>query len=110
MPTFTYVGPLDEVELVVRVKRGEQITVPDAVAGRPPHQEHDADGVLLVNDVGEGLLAQAHAWQLEPVDLGSLTVDKLRDLAEARGIDLTGVTKKADIVAAIAATDENQEG
>lgn len=36
-------------------------------------------------------------------DLSSLTVAELRDLAEQRTIDLTGLKRKADIVEAIAA-------
>ncbi|MCR5874370.1 Rho termination factor N-terminal domain-containing protein [Phenylobacterium sp. J426] len=34
-------------------------------------------------------------------DLSSKTVDELKALAEAEGIDLAGATKKADIVAAV---------
>lgn len=35
------------------------------------------------------------------VDLEELTVAELRDLADERGVDLEGVTKKADIIAAL---------
>lgn len=41
-------------------------------------------------------------------DLFSLTVDQLRDYADTHGVDLAGASRKADIVAAIAAA--NQEG
>lgn len=117
MPTFTYVGPLDEVELVVRVKHGEHITVPDAVAGRPPHQEHDADGVLILNDLGEGLLAQPHAWEPLGVDelvvtgpvtalvmpVEDLTVTQLKNHAAEHGIDLGSASTKTEIIAALEA-------
>ena len=38
-------------------------------------------------------------------DLHGMTVAQLKELAEDRGIDLTGATKKADIIAAIEAVD-----
>ena len=38
-------------------------------------------------------------------DLNALTVAQLKELAEVRGIDLEGATKKADIIAAIEAVD-----
>lgn len=40
------------------------------------------------------------------VDLQSATVDDLRALAEQRGVDLTGISRKADIQAAIDAASE----
>lgn len=39
----------------------------------------------------------------EPALLGALTVDELKARAEEQGVDLTGVTRKADIVAALTA-------
>lgn len=38
-------------------------------------------------------------------ELQAMTVAQLKELAENRGIDLTGATKKADIIAAIEAVD-----
>lgn len=37
----------------------------------------------------------------EPVDLASLTVEKLQDLAKQRGINLGTATRKADIIEVI---------
>lgn len=44
-------------------------------------------------------------------DLSSKTVPELREIAEEQGVDLTGITKKADIIAAIEAgpADEGAE-
>jgi hypothetical protein len=40
-------------------------------------------------------------------DLSSLTVEQLRELAQKKNVDLTGVTLKADIIEAIEAHDKN---
>ncbi len=49
----------------------------------------------------------------EPIDetetpLENKTVAELKDMAGELGIDLTGITKKADILAAIQAVDEQK--
>lgn len=98
---FTYIGPNDAVDIVVRVQRGDSIDVPESAAGRPAHTEYDDDGNLVSRDLGEGLLAQPELWQADEQALESMTIAQLRDHAEATGVDLTGLTKKADIVAAI---------
>lgn len=54
--------------------------------------------------LGVGLSPEAPAPAAPEPGLSDLTVDKLRDHAAAIGADLTGLTKKADIVAAIEAT------
>ena len=42
-------------------------------------------------------------------DLSSLTVEQLRELADEKNVDLTGITLKADIIDAIEAHDQNGE-
>lgn len=56
----------------------------------------------LPQDEAFTLLDQGDLYEI-PGGLDALTVDELHSLAEHRGIDLTGVSKKKDIVAAIAA-------
>lgn len=56
--------------------------------------------------LGVGLSLEPPAPAPAEPALTDLTVDKLRDHAAAVGADLTGLTKKADIVAAIEATTE----
>lgn len=109
---FKYVGPVDEVEVLVRVKRGEVIDVPASVAGRPYSEERDPDtDEVLSRDLGEGLLAQPSLWepQAEPeVVLDDLTIAELKAVAEREQIDLGDATKKADIVAVIAAAEKKE--
>lgn len=62
MPKFRYVGPLDEVEVVVRVKQGEVIDVPAPAAGRAASIETDEDGNVTAHDLGEGFYAQPDTW------------------------------------------------
>lgn len=105
MPKFKYVGPVDEVEILVRVKRGEVIDVPASVAGRPYSEERDPDtDEVTSRDLGEGLLAQPELWEPQAeaaVLLDDLTIAELKDIASREGIDLGDATRKADIVAAI---------
>lgn len=55
MPNVRYIGPHDEVEVGrFLVKRGDYLSVPKDVAGRPPTDESP----------GEGLLAQPENWLL----------------------------------------------
>lgn len=112
MPKFKYVGPLDEVDVLVRVKRGEVVDVPASAAGRAPSEERDPDtDELISRDLGSGLLAQPELWQpqAEPaVVLEDLTIAELKEIASREGIDLGEATKKADIVAAMAAAEKKE--
>lgn len=99
-----YVGPFDIVELAPtgqEVERGHIIDVPAAVAGRPPSEaqgvEGDADYVGA--DPGEGLLAQVDNWV--PGDLDAMNVDALKSYAGVLDVDVSGLKRKGDIVAAI---------
>ena len=76
---FTYIGPLDEVEIRVPVRRGESVDVPR----------------------DSGLLDQPENWRAAREDLESLTVKQLEHRAEVDGVDLTGISLKADIITAI---------
>lgn len=64
---------------------GQQVTVPDEVAD---------------DYVSRGWVVPGAPALAEP-GLDSLTVRQLRDFAEENGIDLTGVKRKPDIIAAI---------
>lgn len=114
MKLFTYTGPLDEVDLHVRVKRGEQIGVSDACAGRPYSEELDEDGEVVSRDLGEGLLAQPDTWRADTKELAlaDMTVAELEAHAAACDppVDLSGLKKKAELVAAIQAAADSQEG
>lgn len=85
MPKLRNVNPLGDVyfPLLGRdLAAGEEFEVDDATAAE------------LLKQVGN----------FEPagdIDYGTLTVADLEQIAAQRGIDLTGLTKKADIVAAI---------
>ncbi len=112
MKTFTYVGPFDEVDITIRVKRGEQVGVPEAFAGRPYSEEVDADtGEVLSRDLGEGLLAQPDAWAPDEKALADMTVPELTAFAASSNppVDLGGLKKKADIIAAIEAGNSGEE-
>ncbi len=75
------------------------------------------DGVLIMAAPGEVIEADdfAEEW-FEEVDgdasdeLAKLSVAKLKDLAEAEGIDLGDATKKADIISAIELAREAKQG
>lgn len=142
---LTYIGPHDEVEIVHNVgadfvavgivKRGDDVDVPDSVAGRPPtagqvparllplfeqgglealadlddevlELREDDELVDVVVDYGEGLLAQPSNY-IPATGLDALTVGQLRAHAEERGIDLTGAKTKPQIIAAIRAHGED---
>ena len=57
------------------------------------------DGELCLRHVRESATA---------VDLDAMTVGELRDHADDNDIDLTGTTRKADIIAAIKAAPESE--
>ena len=49
--------------------------------------------------------AAPEAQATPPAALSTLTVPQLRELAEQRGVDLQGATRKAEIVAALEAAE-----
>lgn len=73
---LTYIGPHEEVEVLVRVKRGEQIDIP----------------------AGESLASQVEAWEVETEDLDQLTVAALRDRAEADGLSVPAKATKSELI------------
>lgn len=84
MPTLRNVNPLGAVDLPLigrSLEAGEEFEVPDEVAGR--------------------LLEQVGNYELVDSDLDSLTIPELEKYAADRGIDLTGLTKKPEIIRAI---------
>ena len=84
MPKLRNTNPLGEVDL--------------PLIGRTlaPGEEFEVD-----DDTAAALLAQAGNFAPVGDALDAMTVDQLRDLADQKGVDLTGLTKKADIEAAI---------
>lgn len=73
------------------------------VLGRPePGEPFDVD-----DDLVEGLLLQSDLFRVATPP-SKASIDELRAIAESRGIETEGL-KKADLVAAIAAS-ENTEG
>ena len=59
-----------------------------------------------VVDLPADVVAELAAAGFEPIaDLKKLTVEGLKQLAAAKDIDITGITKKADLIAAL--TEEN---
>lgn len=83
MPTLRYVGPIDQVEIpgVAVLKRGDEFEVSDELAVVMLQQPDNFSPVADAMDV--------------------MTIDELKALADERGVDLTGLTKKSAIVAAI---------
>lgn len=84
MPTLVNTNPLGDVYVALLrrdVTAGEEFEVTDEQAA--------------------ALLEQAGNYAVVNADLDSLTVEQLRDYAEARDIDLTGLTKKPEIITAI---------
>lgn len=63
--------------------------------GSPPIQENDEEELEGEEDP-----------EVEVVDLHALTVKELEKMAREKGIDLEGVSKKADIIAVIEAAAE----
>lgn len=59
--------------------------------------------------LGVGLSLEAPAPAAPEPALTDLTVDKLRDFAAAVSADMTGLTKKADIIAAIEAVNTTEQ-
>jgi len=106
MVPVQYVGPFDSVEVAATghdVERGHIIEVPADVAGRPPAGEHGDEDY----DPGEGLLAQVDNWVAG--DLDAMNVDALKSYAGVLGVDVSGLRKKDDLVAAIRSAAEPQE-
>lgn len=100
---------------------GEVFSVDAEIAGEAPHWrpseegDADADGVirrfetrveddlLEVHDLGHGLLAQVGNFEVADDDLGKKTVEELVAYAAVQEppIDISGLKKKADILAAL---------
>jgi hypothetical protein len=84
MPTLKNTNPLGAVDLPLigrTLEPGEEFEVSDEVA--------------------EQLLLQVGNYEVANSDLDSLTIPELEKYAEDRGIDLTGLTKKPEIITAI---------
>jgi hypothetical protein len=84
MPKLRNVNPLGEVDVPIL---GRSLT-----AG----EEFEVD-----DDTARLLLAQVGNYAPVGDAMDAMTVDELKALADEQGVDLTGLTKKADIVAAI---------
>lgn len=73
----------------------------------PPVLEDDLDGYVDLSTDEAWLfvkpVAESDASDGESKPLADMTIPELTDHAAANGIDLDGATKKADIIAAIAA-------
>lgn len=84
MPKLRNVNPLGEVDV--------------PLIGRTlgPGEEFDVD-----DDTAKVLLAQVGNYAPVGDAMDAMTIDELKALAEEHDVDLTGLTKKADIVAAI---------
>lgn len=84
MPKLKNTSPLGEVDLPLigrTLAAGEEFEVSDEQAS--------------------ALLLQAGNYEVVNADLDDLTIPELEEYAAARDIDLTGLTKKPDIIAAI---------
>ena len=84
MPTIRYVGPIDTVRVPLigrEVSHGDELEVTDDEARRLLEQP---DNFAPVGDA-----------------LDAMTVAELKHVADQKDVDLSGLTKKADIVAAI---------
>lgn len=77
------------------------LEIPGVLGFPEPGEPFDAPA-----DIAATLLEQSELYEEAPAD--SLRVARLREIAEARGIDITGLKKKADIEAAIAAADAEE--
>ena len=72
----------------------------DVVIAGVPHSSSDKP-MALEDDAADALIAADLAEETEPDDLPTKKVDQLTSIATEQGVDLTGITRKADIVAAI---------
>jgi hypothetical protein len=99
----------DIVTLRVRGEGGAEFDMdvpPDGSPRREVFDEMVRKGLLVVL---EGEIPGAGP-DSEPVDaLEDLKVDELKGLADERGVDLDGATKKADIIDAIRAAESDDE-
>lgn len=77
------------------------LSIPGVLGEPAPGEPFEVD-----DDIAESLLEQSDLFA--PAESTELTVAQLRDIAEQRGIDLTGLRAKPDIAAAIARHDEAQ--
>ncbi len=77
------------------------LSIPGVLGEPAPGEPFEVD-----DDIAESLLEQSDLFA--PAESTELTVAQLRDIAEQRGIDLTGLRTKSDIAAAIARHDEAQ--
>jgi hypothetical protein len=125
MPKLRYVGAIDHVDFPL-IRRGHEVAPtfvchsPD-MDGRCPepetHEHHEMANQEL-SEPGVGPLSRGEEFEVsddvakellkqvgnfEPVGdaLDVMTVDELKAVATEKGVDLTGLTKKADIAAAI---------
>ncbi|MBQ9918019.1 MAG: hypothetical protein IJO71_12580 [Microbacterium sp.] len=74
------------------------LSIPGVLGEPEPGEPFEVD-----DDIAEVLLEQSDLYA--PAPTTDRTIAELRDLAEQRGIDLTGLRSKADITAAIARHD-----
>ncbi len=84
--TGDFLGLGEAAAELLGVKPGHYIHIDDAMAGMPDDEDEDAEP----NEDGKGT-----------VDFDAMTVDVLKKFAEDNNVDLTGISKKADIVAAL---------
>lgn len=75
------------------------LEIPGVLGAPAPGEPFDVD-----DDIGETLLAQSDLYALAtPDEPDKRTVPELRAIAESQGVDLTGLKKKPDIIAALEA-------
>ncbi len=77
------------------------LSIPGVLGEPAPGEPFEVD-----DDIAESLLEQSDLFA--PAESTELTIAQLRNIAEQRGIDLTGLRTKPDIAAAIARHDEAQ--
>lgn len=75
------------------------LEIPGVLGYPEPGEPFDAP-----DDIAQSLLEQSDLYELAPEP----TLKELRAIADERGIDITGLKKKADIEAAIAAADAEE--
>jgi hypothetical protein len=120
------IGDVDVPILGRSLSSGEVFDAPAEIAGRGPEWrpvvpgedlvgrevrvvEADGHEVVEVHDLGAGLLSQLGNYALasevssDDDGFGSMTVAELQAYADDHEIDLTGATRKGDIVATIRA-------
>lgn len=77
------------------------LSIPGVLGEPEPGEPFEVD-----DDIAESLLEQSDLFA--PAESTELTIERLRDIAGQRGVDLTGLRLKAEIAAAIARHDEAQ--